>query len=192
MTKTTPPTCEVTQLLAAWSHGDKAALDKLMSVIYDELRRLAHHYMTAERRDHPLQTTALVNEAYLRLAGQRQADWKNRAQFFGVAAHLMRRILVDQARNVRSLKRGGGVPTVSVEDAAVLSSEPSAGVIALSEALERLAVLDGRKSRVVELRYFGGLTVEETAEVLRVSSVTVQRDWSAARAWLRRELGDAT
>ena len=187
---TQPSPQEVTQLLAAWGSGDRAALDRLMPLVYDELRRLARHYMGRERAGHTLQTTALVNEAYLRLADQRNTRWQNRAQFFGVAAQMMRRILVDHARGHAYQKRGGGAPKVPLDEAAVLAPEKAAETIALDEALERLAEHDQRKCRVVEMRYFGGLTVEEIAEVLKISAVTVMRDWSMAKAWLHREMTD--
>lgn len=179
---------QVTQLLLCWSDGDRAALDELLPLVYDELRRLAHHYMMKERAGHTLQTTALVNEAYLRLIDQRQARWQNRAQFFGVAAQLMRRILVDHARHQQSAKRGGGAPHVLLEETAVVTPVRDAELLALDEALEKLSAFDRRKSQIVELRYFGGLKVDEIAEVLKVSEVTVMRDWSIARAWLYREL----
>jgi len=182
-------THEVTQLLTHWRNGDREALDKLIPLVYDELRRLARHYMARERPGHTLQTTALVNEAYLRLNGQANIDWQNRSHFFGIAARFMRQILVDHARNRAYAKRGGGALKVPLEEAfAVVSSEQAGDYVALDEALVKLEAIDPRKCRVVELRYFGGLTVEETAEVLRVSPVTVMRDWSMARAWLRREM----
>ena len=185
---TQPSPHEVTQLLIDWSHGNKEALDKLMPLIYDELRRLAHHCMGRERPDHTLQTTALVNEAYLRLIDQKNVNWQNRAHFFGIAARLMRQILIDHARSHQYAKRGGGARKVPLEEAAVVSPEQAADLVALDEALLKLDVIDQRKCRVVELRYFGGLTVEEIAEVIKVSPVTVMRDWSMAKAWLRREI----
>jgi len=179
----------VTQLLEAWSRGDQAALDKLMPLVYEELRRLAHQYMSREGPRHTMQTTELVNEAYLRLVDQKQAAWQNRAQFLGVAAQLMRRVLIDHARSRASEKRGGGAARpVLLDEAAVLSPTQAEEVLAVDEALQRLATLDPRKGRIVELRYFGGLTVAETAEVLKISPVTVMRDWSFAKAWLHREL----
>jgi RNA polymerase sigma factor (TIGR02999 family) len=178
---------EITQLLLAWRNGDSSALDKLMPLVYEELRGLAKHYMAAERPGHTLQTTALINEAYLRLIDHKEMRWQNRAHFFGVAAQAMRRVLVDHARTRDAAKRGGGTPKASLEDAAVIP-ERSVDLIALDEALNDLATLDPRKSRMVELRYFGGLSVEETAEVLGVSPVTVMRDWSAAKAWLLRAI----
>lgn len=186
---TRPPPHEVTRLLLAWSDGDQAALEKLVPLVYDELHRLAGHYMSGERPGHTLQTTALVNEAYLRLVEWRQVRWQNRAHFFGVAAQVMRRVLVDFARARRSARRGGEVRRVTLAEAVVVSDERGADSIALDEALEALAAIDPRKSRVVELRYFGGLSVEETAEVLKVSPRTVMREWSFAQAWLHRELG---
>jgi RNA polymerase sigma-70 factor (ECF subfamily) len=179
---------EISQLLADWTHGDQAALDKLMPLVYDELRGMAHHYMSHARPDHTLQTTALVNEAYLRLVDQNKAHWQNRAQFFGIAAQIMRRILVDHARANAYAKRGGGARKVPLEDVAVLSPERAADVIALDDALKRLAENDPRKCQIVELRYFGGLTVEETSELLKISPITVKRDWLVAKAWLHREI----
>jgi RNA polymerase sigma factor (TIGR02999 family) len=179
---------EVTQLLAAWSQGDQAALDRLMPIVYDELHRLAHSYMDREQHGHTLQTTALVNEAYLRLIEQRRMNWENRAQFFGIAAKMMRRILVDFARRRHYLKRGGDALRVSLGEAADTVEMRSADLIALDDALSALAARDRRKSQVVELRFFGGLSVEETALTLGVSPSTVLRDWSLAQAWLYREL----
>jgi RNA polymerase sigma-70 factor (ECF subfamily) len=178
----------VTDLLTRWSEGDNAALAELTPLVYEELRRLAHRQMGAERRDHTLQTTALVNEAYLRLADQTNPRWQNRAHFFAVAARSMRRILVSYARSQRSEKRGGGALKVDLEEAALVSSEESKEIIDLHEALERLAALDSRKAQVVELKYFGGLNYDEMAEVLKISRVTVRRDWRFARAWLYKEL----
>jgi RNA polymerase sigma factor (TIGR02999 family) len=179
---------EVTQLLNAWGSGDQAALEKLMPLIYDELHRLAGRYMAHERPEHTLQTSALVNEAYVRLVDQRDVHWQNRAQFFGIAATSMRRILVSYARRRNRVKRGGGALQVSLDEAALLSDERAAEMVALNEALDHLAAVDRRKSQVVELRYFGGLSIEETAEVLKVSPGTVMRDWTLAKAWLRREI----
>jgi RNA polymerase sigma-70 factor, ECF subfamily len=181
-----PP--EITQLLIAWCDGDKTALDKLTPLVERELHRIARHYMRRENPGHTLQTTALVNEAYIRLVNQRDVRWQNRAHFFGIAAQIMRRILLNHARNRHRVKRGGGATQVSLSEAAVVSEEKSAELIALDEALERLAEVDERKARVVELRYFGGLSVEEAAEVLGVSQVTVMRDWNMAKAWLTREM----
>jgi RNA polymerase sigma factor (TIGR02999 family) len=178
----------MTQLLVAWSNGDEAALDELAPLVYDELRRMARRQMNREREGHTLQTTALVNEAYLRLVDQRDVRWQNRAHFFAIAARMMRRILIDHARSLRYEKRGGGAHKVSLEEAAELSGARAAELVALDEALNALAELDARKSRVVELRFFGGLSVEETAEVLSVSPETVTRDWRRAKAWLHREM----
>lgn len=178
---------DVTQLLLDWSKGDQSALDKLMPVVYDELRQLARRYMSRERPDHTLQVTALIHEAYLRLVNQKRARWQNRAQFFGIAAQLMRRILVDHARCRNFQKRGG--QKLPLDEALALSANRSKDVLALDEALQRLASIDPRKSRVVELRYFGGLTLEEIADTLNISAPTVMRDWRLAKAWLRQELG---
>jgi RNA polymerase sigma factor (TIGR02999 family) len=183
------PPHEITRLLQAWRHGETAARDELMSLIYAELHRLARGYMRRERPGHTLQTTALINEAYLRLIGQTRTDWRSRAQFFGMAAQFMRRILVDHARARHSAKRqGAGLPPVSLDEAAVFAPERGPALVALDEALDRLESLDPRKARVVELRYFGGLTVDETADLLDVAAITVMRDWSLAKAWLQREL----
>src|SRR5215470_6587590 len=184
----TPSTPNVTQLLLDWRNGDSKALDRLMPLIYDELRRIAAHYLRRERRDHTLQTSALVNEVYLRLVDQEKVEWKNRAHFFGVAAQAMRRILVDYARTRNYLKRGGASRRVSLDEAMTVAEERAAELIALDEALEELAKIDPRKSRVVELRCFGGLSVDETAEALGVSDGTVIRDWNTAKAWLMREM----
>jgi RNA polymerase sigma factor (TIGR02999 family) len=185
----TPASKEITQLLLAWSQGDRSALDQLIPLVYEELRRLAKHYMAQERAGHTLQTTALVNEAYLRLIDASQVRWQNRAHFFAVSAQLMRRILVDFARSHHQLKRGGEARRVSLNEALEVSAGQEADLVALDEALSALAALDRRQSQVVELRFFGGLSVEETAEVLKVSATTVRRDWTLARAWLHRELG---
>ena len=179
---------EITRLLVAWGDGDESALADLTPLVYEELHRLAHHYMSGERAGHTLQTTALVNEAYVRLIDWKNVHWQNRAHFFGVSAQLMRRILVDFARMRGYQKRGGGARPVTLDDAAVVADDKGADMVALDEALLALAKLDARQSKVVELRFFGGLTVEETAEVLMVSPGTVRRDWSLARAWLHREL----
>jgi RNA polymerase sigma-70 factor (ECF subfamily) len=182
----------VSQLLRAWSDGDKTALDRLTPIVYKELRSLARRYLHNERAGHSLQTTALVNEAYIRLVDYSRMKWQDRAHFLAVSAQLMRRILVEHARS-HNLKRGGGVPHISLDEAAVVGGDRSANVIALDEAMDALAQIDPRKAQVVELRYFGGLTVEETAEALRISSVPVMRDWSTAKAWLYREMtGGAT
>ena len=183
----TLPSGEVSLLLRAWSDGDREALDKLTPIVYEELRRLARHYMRGERPGHSLQTTALVNEAYLRLVDYKRMQWQNRAHFFAVSAQAMRRILVDHARR-RNLKRGQGLQRVSLDQTAVISTEKEEELIKLDDALRALSEVDPRKSRVVELRFFGGLSVEEVAEVLQVSPVTVMRDWSTARAWLYREM----
>jgi RNA polymerase sigma-70 factor (ECF subfamily) len=179
---------EVTQWLLDWSGGDKSALDKLMPVVYDELRRLAHRFMSRERKDHTLQTTALVNEAYLKLIDQRNVSWQNRAHFLAVSSKLMRRILVDYARSRRYAKREGETHKVALEEAAMVSKERGADLIAVDDALISLEVVDPRKCQVVELRFFGGLTIEETAEVLQASHATIERDWTSARAWLYREI----
>lgn len=184
-----PSANEVTQLLINWRNGDREALDRLIPLVEDELRRIARRHMRRERPGHTLQTTALVNEAYLRLIHQKNVAWQNRAHFFAIAAQLMRRILVDYARSDHRAKRGGGAHKVSLEEAYVLSAERAAELIQLDEALARLSALDPRKGHVVEMRYFGGLSLEEMAEVLGVSQNTVMRDWNTARAWLRREMG---
>ena len=178
---------DVSTLLRAWSEGDQRALDQLAPIVYDELRRLAGHYLIRERTGHSLQATALVHEAYLRLVDYRRMRWENRAHFFAVSAQLMRRILVDHARR-HNLKRGGGVQHVDLEETAVVGSGRAENLVVLDDALQALARIDPRKARVVELRFFGGLSVEETGEVLKVSPVTVMRDWSTARAWLYREM----
>jgi len=183
---------EVTQLLRAWRDGDQRALDKLMPLIYDELKRIAARYLRNERRGHTLQTTALVNEAYLKLAVYEEIEWNNRAHFFGAAAQAMRRILVDHARTRKNVKHGGDVLKVSLVEAAEQADETALDLLALDDALQDLAKLDARKCRVVELRYFGGLSVAETAAVLNVSEVTVLRDWNTARAWLLRALSRGT
>ena len=183
----TPPEGDVSTLLRAWSDGDQSALEKLAPIVYDELRRLAAHYMSQERTGHSLQATALVNEAYLRLVDYKRMRWENRAHFFAVSAQLMRRILVDHARR-HNLKRGAGIQHVALEDTAVIGEDRGEDMVALDDAMQALARIDSRKAQVVELRFFGGLSVEETAEVLKVSAVTVMRDWSTARAWLHREM----
>ena len=179
---------DVTQLLIKWSGGDKAALDDLMPVIHSELRRLARRYMAKERPEHTLQTTALVNEAYLRLVDQQSVQWQDRAHFFAVAAQVMRHILVDHARKYQSDKRGAGAQKLALEDVAVANEERAAELVALDEALENLAVLDQRQSQIVELRFFGGLTVDETAEVMKLAPITVMREWRLAKAWLRNAI----
>jgi RNA polymerase sigma-70 factor (ECF subfamily) len=183
-----PASREVTRLLAAWSQGDQSALEELTQLVYEELRRLAHRYMAGQRADHTLQTTALVNEAYLRLAGQDEPHFANRSHFLAVAAKAMRQILVDHAKGALREKRGAGAKAVELDEAAILSPEPTREVLDLNEALEKLAALDARKAQVVELSYFGGLKQEEIAEVLDVSVVTVRRDWTFSRAWLYSEL----
>jgi len=187
-----PDNAEVSGLLRAWSEGDRAALDRLTPIVYDELRRLAGRYMRGERPGHSLQTTALVNEAYLRLTDYKSMQWQNRAHFFAVSSQLMRRILVDHARR-HNLKRGGRVQHVSLEETAMVGGDRAADLLALDDAMDALARIDLRKVQVVEMRFFGGLSVEETAEVLKVSPVTVMRDWGTAKAWLYRELtGEAS
>ncbi|MDX6611954.1 MAG: hypothetical protein QOD75_1140 [Blastocatellia bacterium] len=179
---------DVTGLLKKWSNGDQAALDELMPLVERELRRLAGAFLRRERPDHTLQPTALVNEAYLRLIDQRDPHWQNRAQFFAVAAQLMRRILVDHARAHSAAKRGGPGYKFSLSDAEQFGTNPDLEIVALHDVLERLAEIDPRQSQVVELRFFGGLTIEQAAEVMKVSHATVEREWTMARAWLRREL----
>ena len=176
----------VTQLLAAWGDGDQAALDQLVPMVYEELRRLARSYMRRERQNHTLQTTALVNEAYVRLVDQKHVRWQNRAHFFAISAQLMRRILVDHARRRGYQKRGGGALQVTLAGAESLTDERTPDLVALDEALTSLAEIDPRRSQVVELRFFGGLSIEETAEVLKLSPTTVERDWTIAKAWLRK------
>jgi RNA polymerase sigma-70 factor (ECF subfamily) len=178
----------VTGLLVAWSEGDEIALERLMPLVHDELRRLARRFMAGERQGHTLQATALVNEAYLRLIDVKKVRWQNRAHFFAMSARLMRRILVDFARSKGYKKRGGGNVRITFDEGLVIVDEPGRDLVALDEALEALANVDERKSRVVELRFFGGLTVDEAAEVLKVSAATVMRDWILAKAWLLREL----
>jgi RNA polymerase sigma factor (TIGR02999 family) len=185
---TTPAPKEVTQLLIAWSNGEEEALEKLVPLVYDELRRIARRYMRREPAGHTLQTTALVNEAYLRMIEQKGMKWQNRAHFFAISAQLMRRILVGMARARHAHKRGGEARQVSLDEALVISEERASELVALDEAMNELAALDPRRSRVVELRYFGGLSVEETAEVLKISPETVMRDWKRAKAWLYTEL----
>jgi RNA polymerase sigma-70 factor, ECF subfamily len=185
------PVAEISVLLRAWSDGDRSALEKLTPIVYNELHRLARRYMKHERPGHSLQTTALVNEAYTRLVDYKRMQWQNRAHFFAVSAQLMRRILVEHARR-HNLKRGRGVQHVSLEEATIVGSVGEMDLLALDGAMNSLARIDPRKVQVVEMRFFGGLSVEETAEVLKVSSVTVKREWRAARAWLYRELTGAT
>lgn len=183
-----PSPSEITELLVCWGNGDRAALERLLPLVEGELHRLAHAYMRREHPEHTLQTTALINETYLRLVDQRRVKWQNRAHFFGISAQIMRRVLLNYARSKRRDKRGGGAYMVSLSEAEAVAEGRSVELIALDEALQRLSLVDERKGRVVELRYFGGLSVQETAEVLGVSPVTVARDWDMARAWLAREM----
>jgi RNA polymerase sigma factor (TIGR02999 family) len=183
-----PSSHQVTQLLQAWSEGEPGALDRLTPLVYDELHRLAGRHMAHERTGHTLQTTALVNEAYLALVDSVHANWQNRAHFFAVCAQVMRRILVDWARTRHALKRGGAVRLIELEESLAGAREPDAGLVALDDALQALAEVDARKARVVELRFFGGLTTDEAAAVLKISPETVLRDWKFAKSWLRREL----
>jgi RNA polymerase sigma factor (TIGR02999 family) len=179
----------ITQLLIDWGQGDQAALEKLMPLVYSELRRLAGIYLRRERAEHTLQPTALVNEAYLKLIDQRNAKWQNRAHFFGISAQLMRRILVDHARQHQAVKRGGSVQQrISITSAEKFAKQPDVDLLALNEALDELAAMDTQQSRIVELKFFGGLSIEEIAEVLGIGHATVERDWKMARAWLRRQL----
>ena len=185
----TPPSPdEVTRLLVAWGNGNQAALEQLMPLVYEELHRLAHHYMRQEHPGHTLQTTALVNEVYFRLVDQKHVHWQNRAHFIAISAQLMRRILVDHARSHQYAKRGGDAHKVSLDEGAVVAQEQAADLIALDDALSSLAAIDERKMRIVELRFFGGLNVEETAEALKLSPRTVMREWSMAKAWLYRTI----
>lgn len=185
MAETSPR--EVTQLLQEWANGDQAALEELVPLVYDELRRLASRYMRRERQGHTLQTSALINEAYLRLVDQKNVKWHNRSHFYGVAAQVMRHILVDHARSRSRAKRGGGFQIESLDEQAVITSE-AAEVLALDEALKKLAEMDERKSQIVEMKFFGGLTTEEVAEVLNITSRTVEREWRKAKAWLNRAI----
>ena len=185
-------TGDITRLLEAWGAGDDQALQRLTPLVYAELHRLAHHYMAAEQSGQLLQTTALVHEVYLRLIDVENVDWQNRAHFYGLCARLMRRILIDFARSRNYQKRGGRIPHVELEEAATVTAVVGSEVLAVDDALKQLAALDARKSEVVELRFFGGLTVEETAAALHVSSETVMRDWKMAKAWLLRELSRET
>ena len=180
---------EVTELLVKWSAGDADALEKLLSIVYAELRRMADHYLRREQSDHTLQATALVHEAYLRLVKAQGLEWQNREQFFGISANLMRQILVDHARTTRALKRGGKDSDLPLLDESLtLSSKSDEDLLLLDEALDKLSALDAQAARIVELRYFAGLTIEETARVLQVSPMTVKREWATARAWLHREI----
>jgi len=182
------PPKEVTQLLQGWRGGDRNALDALVPLVYKELRRLAHFQLRDERQDHTLQSAALVNEAYVRLVGLKTPQWESRTHFFAIAAQLMRQILVDYARRHGSAKRGGSVCKLSLDDAMVVSRRKALDVVALDDALQELARIDARQSRVVELRFFGGLTLEEISAALEIGPATVQRDWTSARAWLYREI----
>lgn len=184
----TPPEPEITQLLAAWSEGDEAAFERLVPLVYAELKRMARRHMFRESEGHVLQTTALVHEAYLKLVSQKNAKWQNRAHFFAVSSQQMRRILVDAARPRLRQKRGADAPVISLDDAPTLSASRAAEFVALDDALEELAKLDARRARVVEMRYFGGMSVEETATALKLSVDTVMRDWKAAKAWLHMQL----
>ncbi len=184
----TPPARQVTGLLIAWGAGDESAFEQLVPLVHEELRRLAHREMGRERAGHTLQTTALVNEAYIRLIDVSRVRWQDRAHFFAMSARLMRRILVDHARSRKAYKRGGAIRVVSLEEALIVSPERGSDLVALDDALKALAAVDARKCQVVELRYFGGLSVEESAEALQVSSDTILRDWRLAKAWLLREL----
>jgi len=183
-----PSSTEVTRLLRAWGRGDEEALQKLMPLVYEQLHAASHRYMAGERAGHPLQTTALIHETYLRLVDIRQIKWQDRAHFLAVCAQLMRRILIDFARSRGYQKRGGAAPHIDFDEALLVPSQPDSNLVALDEALKRLAQVDERKSKVVELRFFGGLGVKETAEVMKVSADTVMRDWKLAKVWLLREL----
>jgi RNA polymerase sigma-70 factor, ECF subfamily len=186
--KTPPPQHHITQLLAEWSDGNQSALDELYPLVYDELHRLARRYMSRERKGHTLQTTALINEAYVRLVDQRNVHWANRSHFFAISAQIMRRILIDHARRHAYAKRGGGAQQVSLEEAATVTPDQSLELLRLDEALKTLSDMDPRRGQVVELRFFGGLSNEEIAGVLKVSENTVTRDWNMARAWLYQQL----
>jgi RNA polymerase sigma factor (TIGR02999 family) len=188
MRNTSSPPHEITELLAEWSEGNQAALDQLYPLVYNELRRLAHGYLRRERKGHTLQTTALINEAYLRLVDQKHVHWANRSHFFGISAQIMRRILIDHARRYEYSKRGGGAQRISLDEGAVVAKQRARELLLLDEALKSLATIDPRRSQVVELRYFGGLNNEEIAGVLKISENTVMRDWNMARAWLYQEL----
>jgi len=179
---------EITQLLVSWSKGDQTALDQLIPLVYPELRRLARAYMGRENSEHTLQTSALINEAYLRLVNQQQVEWQDRAHFFAMSAQIMRHILVDHARKYHRAKRRGGTEHIPLDDLAVVCDERAANLMALEDALNRLSSIDARKSQIVELRFFGGLTVDETAEVMKLAPITIMREWRAAKAWLGREV----
>jgi RNA polymerase sigma factor (TIGR02999 family) len=185
---TLPPSPDITQLLLAWSNGDQTALNQLMPLVYQELHRLARHYMRREQVGHTLQTTAVIHEAYLRLVDQRKVRWQNRSHFYAICAQAMRRILVDHAKGQHRAKRGGGAAQVSLEEVANLAQDRATDLVAVDEMLQQLQVFDSRKSQVVELRFFGGLSVDETAEVLKIAPITVMREWKLAKAWLYREL----
>ena len=185
-----PASHQITRLLVDWRNGDQRALEQLIPLVHEELRRVARRHMAHERAGHTLQATALVNEAYVRLIDIRQVNWQDRAHFFAMSSRLMRRILVDFARSKGYQKRGGGAQKVSLDEALIVSAEPAADLVALDDALTALAAFDARKAQVVEMRFFGGLSVEETAEALKVSVDTVMRDWKLAKAWLLRELKD--
>ena len=182
---------EITQLLLSWSNGDKSALDQLIPLVYPELRRLARVYMGRENSGHTLQTSALINEAYLRLVSQQQVQWQDRAHFFAVSAQIMRHILIDHARKYHRSKRGGGNAHVPLDEGALVCDERASELMAVDDALIRLASIDARKSQIVELRFFGGLTVDETAEVMKLAPITIMREWRAAKAWLGREISGA-
>ncbi len=192
MPPTSPTSENVTQLLVNWRNGQPEAFDQLLPLVYDELRRIAKRHMSRERAGHTLQTTALVNEAYLRLISQQNHEWQNRAHFFAIAAQVMRHLLVDHARSRQYAKRGGGAIQVSLNEGAAVAEEQSLDLLALHEALNQLAQVDERKARIVELRYFGGLSTEETAEVLGLSEITVKREWLKAKAWLFRQLSGSS
>jgi len=183
-----PPAIQITELLRSWSQGDEGAIERLMPMVYDELHRMARRYMSSEKPGHTLQATALVNEAYLRLVDASQANWQNRTHFFAVSAQVMRRILVDWARSRQAAKRGSDMPVLELNEALAVPMQTGSDLVAVDDALKALALVDARKSQVVELRFFGGLNVEETAAVLKVSQDTVHRDWRLAKSWLRREL----
>jgi RNA polymerase sigma factor (TIGR02999 family) len=184
----TPSSHDVTQLLKAWAAGDEQALEKLTPLVYEQLRRAAQHYMANERPGHTLQTTALVHEVYIRLVDCRHTNWQDRAHFLAVSAHLMRRILIDFARSRHSQKRGGAAAIIAFDEALTIGKQPDPNLLALDDALQSLAAVDVRKSKIVELKFFGGLTIDETAEVLRISAETVVRDWRLSKAWLLRQM----
>ena len=179
---------EVTQLLISWSHGNKAALEELVPLVEAELRRLARQYMARENPGHTLQTSALINEAYIRLIDQQNVPWQNRSHFFGVAAQVMRHVLIDHARSYTYAKRGGGARKISLDDVPDMTDQRAGELLVLDDALKNLATIDPRKSQIIELRFFGGLTIEETAEAMNISPITVTREWRSAKAWLRREI----